>query len=316
MTTDQDHNGQGQESTRVPTINLERGLAAIALLLSIIALIMVMMQGSGERRSQQQAQADAEQQQRQMGDLQNQFAALGKQQQTMTEQTHTVSADVDNLRNAVRKLSTRSEPSWVLKEVGYYIRLSIVTQQVQGDAASVLALLQQADALLGQETPKFAPLRQALALKIMAIKSQAPLDKLKLVTQLNSVANSIASLPLAVKVPGKSRGEATTTLLKLIVIRHHDEPIKALLTSEALQAIQQNIQLLLQQAAWAIVQRDQAIYQTSLQGAARWVSQYFDTDASATKNVLATLKSLQTITVAPKPVPLDDLLTVLASSAS
>jgi uroporphyrin-3 C-methyltransferase len=236
---------------------------------------------------------------------------------------------LDQAEKALQEVVGKSEAStqqWVLTEVLHLLRLSNLSLQYGHDVTGSIALLQAARQELEQSNDSsFLPLQQALANNILALKAVPTVNTIDILTRLTAVSQQIPSLALFVtKIPPADQTTATTSsdtpqkpwisrwrqmlansfhsIEKLVIIRHTNQPIRPLLPAEQQDLVVKNIQFFLGQAQWAVLHRDQNVYQFSLQQATQWIKQYFTLRASATVAVLNELASLQQIQVNP-PLP-------------
>jgi uroporphyrin-3 C-methyltransferase len=86
-------------------------------------------------------------------------------------------------------------------------------------------------------------------------------------------------------------------LRQLIVIRHTDNGMLPFITPEQKGFLYQNLHAMLQQAMFALIQKQPDIYRTSLQQATVWIKQYFIQDSPAVSAALSNLVQLQAVTI-------------------
>jgi uroporphyrin-3 C-methyltransferase len=220
--------------------------------------------------------------------------------------------------------------TWTLSEVNYLIQLANYQLTFVKDVATTITLLQTADQRLATlNNTNLNALRTALATTIANLQALPKIDVAGLLAQLHALQLQAAQLPLPLQMRAvKSSSENLSSnseksnwrvalknswenLQKLIVVHHYDKPIAPLLAQEQQAYLQQNLQLLLQQAQWAVLQQQTPVYQSSLQQAYIWVTMYFASDASTTQAMLQALQSLQKINIQPKTPDLTQLLLLL-----
>jgi uroporphyrin-III C-methyltransferase len=85
----------------------------------------------------------------------------------------------------------------------------------------------------------------------------------------------------------------------MMVIRHHDKPVSAMLPPEQRYFLLQNLRLKLAAAKAAVSGRNQSLYRDNLQEAAAWVDTYFAAGDPAVAGFRQQLESLAQRNVAP-----------------
>jgi uroporphyrin-3 C-methyltransferase len=100
---------------------------------------------------------------------------------------------------------------------------------------------------------------------------------------------------------------------QLIVIRRLDKPIEPLLPEAELQYLQHNLQLLLQQAQWALLHNASAIYQSSLQQFQENLPKNFISDSATSQTIIQTINQLKKIDFPTSPLDLNPILEALSA---
>jgi uroporphyrin-III C-methyltransferase len=250
--------------------------------------------------------------------LQNKMSALEQkiqQQQTALDNTDT------NLHQLLQN-EGKDTSAYTLSEIKYLISLANLHLRFNHDVATTIVLLQAADDRASQlADPTLLDLRQALANDILSLKSLPTIDREGLLTRLNAMQEQVAKLPLTVgifnnvgsttanntssekgwKHPFRAMGDA---FKQLITIRHRDPKFNQLIAPDQELYLREYINLLFEQARWAVLQGDVAVYISSLQQAKVWLSRYF---VSNTNNIQQLLDLLSTMQVTPINANLPDL---------
>lgn len=246
------------------------------------------------------------------GTLKNEFNALQKQLQVTLQQSRYLSKD------------------WVLLKARSCLELAQINAHWSDHSDTTIALLQQANLLLAplQDQPSFN-VRQAITKEITQLQSIATLDTAGLLSQLDALDDLLSKLPLKPVVDPVSPDTTTTTihtktstwreylqnsvdlLQRLIIVRHHDEAIQPLASPAYESMLRESLRLNLQQAQWAILQHNEALYQRSLTQAHQRMNQAFETNTAATKLISHQLKSLQKIHLTQEKPVLDESLRLL-----
>ena len=185
-------------------------------------------------------------------------------------------------------------------------------------------LLQEAQTLLKDEhAPELYAIKQAIAKEQTELETTPFLDYAAILSQFNAASTLVNKLePKQPRfIPAKEtenqsatswKAQLRTSLLrleKLIVIRQHDEAIQPLVTPEDEVILRNNIQLALQQAQWALLRHNDALYTLSLTQASKILEKSFDPESEATKSLLNQLYNLQQIKLTPsQPVSNESLI--------
>ena len=86
-------------------------------------------------------------------------------------------------------------------------------------------------------------------------------------------------------------------LRSLMVIKHHDQSIVPIVDQQQQAYLRQNLHLILFQAKWALLYRDNTLYHSSLSQLSQWINDYFDQQSLVTKTALANIQILKTVTL-------------------
>ncbi|PSL14383.1 uroporphyrin-3 C-methyltransferase [Marinobacterium halophilum] len=244
----------------------------------------------------------------------------------------------DRLTRSIQQVTADADVSrkdWLLAEVEYLLRLANQRVLMEQTAAGALNLLKSADESLREtDDVTLYDVRKALAEDIAALEAVPTLDTegvfLKLAA-LNRQVDGLRVTPITDKrkLPAlleeitpdsvqqsfgdglkSSWNTAMDKFETLIVIQHHDQPVKPLMSPEQTFFLQQNLHLMLEQAQMALLQRKQDVYTTSLAKAHDWIGTHFDSKQADTQALLRGLEELQSVNVAPE---LPDISGSLAS---
>jgi len=218
--------------------------------------------------------------------------------------------------------------SWKMAEVIYLIRMANLELKVQHNITGALVLLRQAeDRLNTMQDPSLDNLHAALLKNISALQVIPLFDIDTLTTQLSNLRDQVPSLSILVAPkPNTSILENTpheshkrwwqrawdnikASTQQLVIVRHQAEKIPALMAPEEQMYLQENLQLLLMQAQWALINNHAVIYQKSLKQAQSWVEQYYVQNSASTQEFLKQIHALINQNISPA---LPDLSQTLA----
>ena len=294
-------------------------------LLLLLALIAVTAYGGWEVYQRQQAdhillQALQTQQQQTTKANQEQLLAL-QQQLAQMQQVHTETA---NQLALLQDRERNSREDWLILEAEHLIKLATQQLSFERDVPIAIKALQAADDRLRQSPhPAIVAVRKAIAEDLHALRAVPTVDSVGISVALSTLTDDVEQLPLIIPEP-KSHAQNTAVapsprqvddwsqlpkviwqdLKSLVVIRNHEEPVKALLAPEQRFFLTENLRLQLEQARLAMLSGEATVYQERLKTAIAWVEHYFDKNAKSTLASLQTLKQLQQHDIAP---PLPDL---------
>ncbi len=248
----------------------------------------------------------------------------------VTSQQNNVDELQERLTQSVKqisKLGSNTRKDWLLAETEYLLRLANQRILLENSPVGASALLRSADEILREtDDVSLYNVRKAIAVDIAALEAVPKLDIdgtfLKLAA-LNTRVSQLSLLPVSEspELPkmlkevdeealtdswqqglAESFKTAMSKLSSLIIIQHRDDAIEPLLTHEQGYYIQQNLNLMIEQAQLALLQGHQQSYDASLNKATNWIARYFKEKDSNTQALLKGLNELKPIQVAP-PLP-------------
>jgi uroporphyrin-3 C-methyltransferase len=278
------------------------------------------------------AAADAQSQQ-----LKQQREALAAQQQALGAHKEVLAAQSGKLdeersrleqagseiREAIQSLHRRigsDNNQWMASEAAYLIQVANHRLHLEWDAQTAIQALQEADARLRDSgDPSWIPVREILALEISSLRSAGLADIEGLALQLAGLAGGIEKLkmlgtePLPATRPGQPEAKPVAsrtwkTLIEdgwagfksIMVIRHHGQPVGAMVPPDQQLFLQQNLRLQLEAARISLLRGNQALYDTSLQTAVQLLRDHFDADDAGVGNYLGEIDKLGKIRVRPE----------------
>jgi uroporphyrin-3 C-methyltransferase len=251
---------------------------------------------------------------------QNDSAAFSSQYYSMLSQTldkhQSVLSDI-NVQLALLKAHTVAGDVAAIKsaQIEYLLRQSKVELDLQHNIPNSLILLEQAQAITEQFNQSNFPhklnnFEAQLTKTIQQLQAITPVNITALCQKFDALKDEAPHLSLLVSPkPNTTILENTAhfahkrwyqrawdnikaSLKELIIIRHHDEKIPALMAPEEQLYLQENLQLLLSRAEWALLQHNAELYQSSLKQAMTWVEKYYVQNSA---NTLSFYKELQTL---------------------
>lgn len=258
-------------------------------------------------------------------DLNKQHQALERTNnfnQSLLTQQQQLAQQIKSSNQTIAAFSQHKHPVddalWQLKKAYYLMQLAQFNLHWNHDVTSSELLLQHADQLISElDLADAIEIREALAREITQLTAIPVIDKLGMMSKLAAITQAIPQLPLNyennLQLPSSTDKSPTVyqsgwrnavyrvwqELQKIVIIRHHTQPISPLLPPEQRRLLDDRIILLLQQAQWALLQPNADIFQLSLQQALELIKQHFALDDVKTKAVLKQLAELKQQEIAP-----------------
>jgi uroporphyrin-III C-methyltransferase len=233
---------------------------------------------------------------------------------------------------------SRNRDDWALTEIEQTLTIASQQLQLAGNVRGALIALQNADQRLGRaDKAQFIGVRRALQKDIERLKNLPFIDTSGLAIRLDTVIGGIDTLPLVfderlpaprsggaivtgAKADGKdgaavSAGSAATAktessawqrlrddaweqFKQLVRIRDIGDADPALLNPSQSYFVRENLKLKLLNARIALLQRNEALFKSDIDGAVVWLNRYADVRSKAGGNALASLRSLSSSAVA------------------
>lgn len=217
---------------------------------------------------------------------------------------------------------------WRLAEAQYLIKIANDHLQFTHDAPMAITLLQRADGTLQNvQNGNVLEIRKAIAGDVAALQAVPQVDATSLYLHIDALNAQLEQLPLPVdslkttttemapidipaNTPWWKAGliRSWQTLRHFVVVRNTGASGMPLIFPEEKTFLYQNLHAQLQNAMWAVLHRDNDIYQASLTSAAKWIQQYFVQDAPETKTILQNIAELQKMDIKPAALNLDATL--------
>ncbi|MDX2163903.1 MAG: uroporphyrinogen-III C-methyltransferase [Gammaproteobacteria bacterium] len=247
-------------------------------------------------------------------ETQKQLLDLSTNQKTLENQTNQMQTQVGNLANRI----SNNQRTFTASEITYLVKMANLRLTTQHDLTSALILLKQANQEVNAlNAPEMENFREALVKNISDLQAIAPVDIKSLSSQLTQLQTDVPKLSILVAPkPNTSILENTphqaqkkwwdrawdnirASLKQLVVITHQNEDIPAMMTPDQQIYLQENLQLLIMQAQWAVLTHNNDVYQSSLNQAKDWVNKYYVQNSANTQAFLKSLDSLLSTNISP-----------------
>jgi uroporphyrin-3 C-methyltransferase len=269
-----------------------------------------------QREAKQQLQATAEQE-----------LALKEQHQQLLAAKQESKRTDDQLYHALSEIQARlggKEAQWRVAEAEYLLRVANHRLNLMADPGTAMEALKAADERLSATgDPGWSRVRDQIAREITLLTALPKVDQAGISAELAALADQLGQLPLlheGVSLVGEiAPPEETESVVEkgvfdlsqitddlwqglksMLVIRHHEKPVSAMLPPEQRYFLLQNMRLKLEAAKAALMGRNQPLYEDNLKVAAAWVGTYFDVEDPGVSGFRQQLEGLARRNVAPE----------------
>ena len=220
----------------------------------------------------------------------------------------------------IAQLPGADRNDWLLAEAEYLLRLANQRLVLEKDWQGAVAILVAADNVLAEtQNPLISSVRQLLAKELQALRAVPAVDLTGAVARLQAVQDQInqlewmpRTLPQVTAVVADVTPEILPTawdkfLTKawagigtIVRIRENDKALPAPLTPDQHYYLQQNMNLMLEQAQVALVRQQDALYKQSIERTLAWLEEFSMVKNAENAAVKETLLELSVWNVSPE----------------
>lgn len=299
-------------------------LALIVALIAVVLSLRTIQQNKIKIEAQSTLSKNIDDLYKQQKNVQSTLSSTIKNneetQQSLTAQINQINKSF----HAFKQQTHYGNEEWLLLKARYYLELAEIQNHWGNNLDITIALLQQANAVLSEaNNVKLFDIRQAITKEIALLETTPKLDLVGLLSRLDAEQTAVDNLNLRafISMPTESTQKKTAdstwrsnwenslhVLEKMVVIRHHDQDIKPLFSSQQIALIRERIRNNLQEAEWGLLQQNQPLYQFALAKTIANVNRSFDTQAETTVRFIRELKSLKTIQFTQPKLNLEESL--------
>lgn len=249
-------------------------------------------------------------------DADRQIRPLQQQVLQQQQQLNNLQQELQQLHQSPKLLQQKHQ----LQTAQYLVEQAQLSLNFARDSEGALLLLQTADARIRQLNDlHYLNLRQQLAQVIVNLQAIPTVDVAGVLAQLQALIRQTDTLPLLAANPlpeAKAIAAAENStkfshwrhiwqatwqqLQQVIIIRHHNNSIVPLLEPQQEAYLRHNLQLLLQQAQWAVLHSDVKLYQTSLSELQDALQQHFSNNSGGAKGISTVIEQLQQVSLKPR----------------
>ena len=223
--------------------------------------------------------------------------------------------------NALRDQSSRGRDALLLTDARQLLRYANEALHIARDPERAAAALALADARLAEAgDARFADARAALARERAALAKLPRVDVAGMALALSRITEQVARLPLRVRVPGPEAMEPApssaapgsawdhvvarikSAFKRFITVRRAEGPVEALLPPSEEYFLRRNLELKLETARRAALDRDAVAFRASARVARDWMALHFDPSVPAVREAVRDLDGMLRVELAP-PLP-------------
>jgi uroporphyrin-3 C-methyltransferase len=243
----------------------------------------------------------------------SEIANIGRRLDDRLQQIESLHGRLSTIEDNVASLqgiSTGARDAWLLAEAEYYMQIANAQLQLAGNpqlAAHALGLADER--ILQLANPALTNVRRTLSNELRALELMDRPDTAGVTLTLASLADQVDSLPLRMEIEvdddddtavgpeltGTDRALASLRSMvdSVVSVRRTDEALKPLIAPEAQYFLRANLALQLQAARLAVLRGEENIFRQSLDDAAAWLNEFYDTDSSAVQSVLQAIADIR-----------------------
>jgi len=217
---------------------------------------------------------------------------------------------IESTVSSLQGISTGVQDAWLLAEAEYYMQIANAQLQLAGNPLLASLALGLADERIVQlANPALTDVRRALSNELRALEFMAKPDTEGVTLTLASLASVVDSLPLRqdIDLPeeedSKPDPELTGTDRALaslksafdsaVSVRRLDAVVRPFIAPEAQYFLRANLALQLQAARLALLRSEESIFEHSLDDAAAWLTEYYDTKSTPVQSALQTIADIR-----------------------
>jgi len=243
-----------------------------------------------------------------------------KQAQSLTKSANSLQEQVEHNTDRLGKLPGAERQDWLLAEAEYLLRLANQRLQLERDWDGAISMLTAADnVLLETRNPRMNTVRGEIARELLELRAVPAIDNVGAVHRLQALQEQVTKLPWmpeklildpVTEQPVKTLDKqewywqlwysVSGSITRMVRITERDAPIAAPLTPDQQYYLQQNMNLMLEQAQIALLREQADLYKHSLKRVSDWLDQYLVIEDERTRAARAAITELQNWDVSPQ----------------
>jgi len=229
---------------------------------------------------------------------------------------------------ALQGVSAGAREAFLLAEAEYYMQIANAQLQLAGNPHLAALALGMADERIVQlADPALTGVRRALSDELAALDAMEKPDIEGVTLTLASLSRVVDSLPLrqareaaaeagaledeTAGRMGRAWNSVKGAMSGLVKVTPPDQAVMPLIAPDAVHFLRTNLALQLQSARLALLRGEKAVFEQSLDDAAAWLRQYFDTESTQVASALTTIDEIRGGLFAVAPPQISESLRLL-----
>lgn len=269
---------------------------------------------------EQQLQSVTQQSQQQAIENAKQLSQYEQSQKALSD----MQSQLAFMQHTLNQIPGARMDDWKLAETEYLLRLANQRVYLQHEFKGALGLFDAANQVLTSlDDPALLVVREQISKEMLLLGQHSQIDRQGIYSELQAIKALIhdsiqppTEFIQAQQTTQTADDTSTQTdtslwqqILSLVSIRHRDEAFNAPLSDSQYQLLEHNLNLMLEQAQWALLKADNTTYQSSLNSAQDWISNNLRHNNA--KVLLEKIKSLSQMNVEQTTPQVSDSLRLL-----
>ena len=245
------------------------------------------------------------------GNVERQTQALQNNIQSLNEQLQILSAQTQANQRDLADVSGRRPADWLLAEADYLVRMAGRKLWLEHDVKTAMMMLQSADSRIEDlDDPSLLPLRARLAEDLQVLQQVNQVSTSSVALALGAMFKQVDNLPLAFfKKPESAEVAENVTdsiddwrsnlarnwrefTTNFFSVERVTTEIKPFMSQQQQWLSKEQLKLALQQAQFAALQENSALYKQSLQTAVDLLLEFFETEHASVIQFSTSLSNL------------------------
>jgi uroporphyrin-3 C-methyltransferase len=292
-------------------------LAMMGIVISVDSLVKVKEWHKGLTTFKEQLQKRLESEQNRLDGLEASLQDIGIQQKNFDQKLNTYNSTLSAFRPLLDKRTQQQaavDISWQLEKVYEWLQEAKLDLNWSDDPKAALLLLESADDVIEQlDIPDLAYMHTLIEQNIKTLSAIQPINQIDLLEKIKVLSNAVMLLPSPQGTTPKSDAASQQVAessdnswhsvvnrvenwFKKIVVVKPANPAFSNKTFQSRHILNENLIIALQQAQWALLQKDDVLFHWSLEQIVQMVSGsnlLIDESAQETKVFLDNLSFLE-----------------------
>lgn len=219
------------------------------------------------------------------------------------EKLNNTSKQLTEAIQQIQRQLGKTRGDWLIADAEYLLSVANERLHLIGDTHTTLEALEAADQRLRESGDTgVIKVREKIAEEISVVKNIKTTDIVGIYVAIQAQQDHVDKLtlllPFAGKAPVATKEQANedSGLLDALGVKYSEQPINEILTAEEAKFIYEQLRVKLEMVQIALVQHNEALFQSSLADAKKWIEQQFAKN-DASSNFIAELDKFSAIKI-------------------